>query len=108
MTLGQSLRSVFKLHNETANIYSHLAGVRPRVLADNNPTGDGTQVRTVMLHHFIKIRWSWLVESVDRQCRLRCVPATDTVGGVCGEAGALPAGVGGSGTLGAAGRAARM
>ena len=26
MTLGESLWSVFGLHNETANIYSHLAG----------------------------------------------------------------------------------
>ena len=32
MTLGESLRSVFKLHNETANIYSHLAGKSPRHL----------------------------------------------------------------------------
>ena len=26
MTLGESMWSVFGLHNETANIYSHLAG----------------------------------------------------------------------------------
>jgi hypothetical protein len=37
MTLAESMRSMFQLHNETANIYSHLAGALHQRQPDADP-----------------------------------------------------------------------
>ncbi len=70
MTLGESLWSVFGLHNETANIYSHLAGT------SNVAAGIANAC-------ILSVRPCTGASASDSRGRIWTVPAPDTVAGVC-------------------------